>query len=63
MYQPDLVSRLVASVSGAAGNTYAVSTSLSTIAFLIPSNTIDEVINRISTMHESQVENTLSKAT
>lgn len=56
VYQPDLVSRLVASVSGAAGNTYAMSTSLSTIAFLIPSNTIDDVIGRISTMHESQVE-------
>ena len=56
VYQPDLVSRLVATVSGAAGNTYAMSTSLSTIAFLIPSNKIEDVISKISTMHEIQVE-------
>lgn len=56
VYQPELVSRLVATVSGAAGNTYAVSTSLSTIAFLVPSEKIEDIIDKISTMHEIQVD-------
>jgi aspartate kinase len=56
VYQPSLISRLVGSISDAAVNTYAVSTSLSTLAVVIPTPAVDEVIRRIESLNEQQVE-------
>lgn len=56
VYQPSLISRLVAVISDAAVNTYAVSTSLSTLAMVIPTTAAEEVKRRIDSLHEPQVE-------
>jgi aspartate kinase len=56
VYQPSLISRLVGAISDAAVNTYAVSTSLSTLAVVIPTPAVDEVLKRIDSLGEQQVE-------
>lgn len=56
VYQPGLISRLVGAISDAAVNTYAVSTSLSTLAMVIPTPAVDEVLRRIDSLGEQQVE-------
>jgi aspartate kinase len=56
VYQPGLISRLVGSISDAAVNTYAVSTSLSTLAVVIPTPSVDEVLKRIDSLKEQQIE-------
>ncbi|WP_019177873.1 aspartate kinase [Methanomassiliicoccus luminyensis] len=56
VYQPGLISRLIGSISDAAVNTYAVSTSLSTLAVVVPTTAVDEVIRRISALNEPQIE-------
>jgi aspartate kinase len=56
VYQPSLISRLVGSISDAAVNTYAVSTSLSTLAVVIPTPAVDKVLKNIDSLNEQQVE-------
>lgn len=56
VYQPGLISRLVGVISDAAVNSYAVSTSLSTLAMVIPSTAAEEVKRRIDALNEPQVE-------
>ena len=56
VYQPSLISRLVGAISDAAVNTYAVSTSLSTLAVVIPTTAADEVLHRLKSLNEQQVE-------
>ncbi len=56
VYQPGLISRLVGAISDAAVNTYAVSTSLSTLAMVIPTPSVDEVLRKIDSLGEQQVE-------
>lgn len=56
VYQPGLISRLVSSISDAATSTYAVSTSLSTLAVVIPSSSVEEALRRINSLKESQIE-------
>jgi aspartate kinase len=56
VYQPGLISRLVGQISEAAVNTYAVSTSLSTLAVLVSSPSVDGVTKRIYALNEPQVE-------
>jgi aspartate kinase len=56
VYQPGLISRLVGTISDAAVNTSAVSTSLSTLAMVIPTPAVDEVLKRIDSLGEQQVE-------
>lgn len=55
VYQPGLISRLVGVISDAAVNSYAVSTSLSTLAMVIPSTAAEEVKRRIDALNEPQV--------
>jgi aspartate kinase len=56
VYNPSLISRLVGSISDAAVNTYAVSTSLSTLAVVVPTSSVKEVVKRIESLHENEVE-------
>lgn len=56
VYQPGLISRLVGSISDAAVSTYAVSTSLSTLAVVVPTPSVDVVLKRIESLHEQQIE-------
>ncbi len=56
VYQPSLISRLVGVISDAAVNTYAVSTSLSTLAMVIPTPAAEEVKRRMDALKEPQVE-------
>lgn len=56
VYNPGLISRLVGSISEAAVNTYAVSTSLSTLAVVVPSSALDEVTRRLKALDEPQIE-------
>lgn len=56
VYQPGLISRLVGAISDAAVNSYAVSTSLSTLAMVIATPAVDEVLKRIDSLGEQQVE-------
>ncbi|MBI0582995.1 MAG: aspartate kinase [Methanomassiliicoccus sp.] len=56
VYQPGLISRLVGAISDAAVNTYAVSTSLSTLAMVIPTPAVDEVLRKIDSLGDLHVE-------
>ncbi len=56
VYQPSLISRLVGSISDAAVNIYAVSTSLSTLAVVVPTPAVDKVLKSIDSLNEQQVE-------
>jgi aspartate kinase len=56
VYQPSLIARLVGAISDAAVNTYAVSTSLSTLAVVVPTPALDEVLRKIDSLREQQVE-------
>lgn len=56
VYNPGLISRLIASVSEAAVNTYAISTSLSTLAVALPTPAIPCVLDKLKALHENQIE-------
>lgn len=56
VYNPGLISRLIGSVSEAAVNTYAISTSLSTLAVALPSSAMTGVLRRLEALQESQIE-------
>ncbi|NLI73744.1 MAG: aspartate kinase [Euryarchaeota archaeon] len=56
VYNPGLISRLIASVSEAAVNTYAISTSLSTLAVVLPTPAIPCVLSKLNALHENQIE-------
>jgi len=56
VYHPGMISRLVGAVAEAAVNTYAVSTSLSTLAMVVPSTAVDSIIERLNSLNEQQIE-------
>jgi aspartate kinase len=56
VYNPALISRLIASVSEVAVNTYAISTSLSTLAVALPTPAIPRVLENLKALHENQIE-------
>ena len=56
VYNPGLIARLIGSVSEAAVNTYAVSTSLSTLAVALPTPAIPCVLDKLKALHEDQIE-------
>ena len=51
-YQPSLLTKILESVSGNGVSTYAVSTSLSTLAVAVPSSSIAEILERVGTIKE-----------
>ena len=51
-YQPSLLTRILESVNGNGVSTYAVSTSLSTLAVAVPSSSIAEILERVGTIKE-----------
>jgi aspartate kinase len=51
-YQPSLLTRLLESVNANGVSTYAVSTSLSTLAVALPASSITEVMERVGTLRE-----------
>ena len=51
-YQPSLLTKILESVNGNGVSTYAVSTSLSTLAVALPSSSIAEVMERVGTIRE-----------
>jgi len=56
VYNPGLISRLIGSVSEAAVNTYAISTSLSTLAVALPTSAMAGVLKRLEALQEAQIE-------
>jgi aspartate kinase len=51
-YQPSLLTRILESVNANGVSTYAVSTSLSTLAVALPSSSIPEVMERVGMLRE-----------
>lgn len=51
-YQPSLLTKILESVNANGVSTYAVSTSLSTLAVALPSSSIGEVMERVGTLRE-----------
>jgi aspartate kinase len=51
-YQPSLLTKILESVNGNGVSTYAVSTSLSTLAVAVPSSSIAEILERVGTIKE-----------
>jgi aspartate kinase len=51
-YQPSLLTKILESVNANGVSTYAVSTSLSTLAVALPSSSIAEVMERVGTLKE-----------
>ena len=51
-YQPSLLTKILESVSANGVSTYAVSTSLSTLAVALPTSSIAEVMERVGSMRE-----------
>ncbi|MDD1767316.1 MAG: aspartate kinase, partial [Methanomassiliicoccales archaeon] len=54
VYYPRFVSNLLSSISDNGVNTYAISTSLSTLAFVIPSSDLKEVLKRVNDAGENR---------
>ena len=54
VYNPGLISRLIASVSEGGVNIYAISTSLSTLAMVLPASAMDDVLARLESLHEGR---------
>ena len=51
-YQPSLLTKILESVNGNGVSTYAVSTSLSTLAVAVPSSSMAEILERVGTIKE-----------
>ncbi|MDD1769279.1 MAG: aspartate kinase [Methanomassiliicoccales archaeon] len=56
VYYPRFVSNLLSSISDNGVNTYAISTSLSTLAVVIPSSDLQQVLKRINDAGENKIE-------
>jgi aspartate kinase len=56
VYDPQLVCKIITSISGSGVNTYAISTSLSTLAVVIHSSSVGEALASLNTLEENQIE-------
>jgi aspartate kinase len=56
VYYPRFVSNLLSSISDNGVNTYAISTSLSTLAVVVPSSDVAQVLKRINDAGENRIE-------
>jgi len=56
VYDPNLVCKIITSVSGNGVSSYAISTSLSTLAIVIPSSAVGEALASLNALEDSQIE-------
>lgn len=56
VYDPQLVCKIINSISGSGVNTYAISTSLSTLAVVIHSSAVGDALASLNSLEESQIE-------
>lgn len=61
VYYPKFVSNLLSSISDNGVNTYAISTSLSTLAVVVPSSDVKQVLHRIEKAGENRIEKLIVK--